>query len=152
MSTNRAGAEDAEISPQCWCCGTTEDPARLVRLGNHPEVGRCVRCAHSVSKWAWEIEDRAKTGPLVMARAGFRALRRDVIRQLAQMPTRRRTDPMDRQAPPVTDTDTGTGTSRRRARPERPSMRLECVFRRTPVTAKEARFQGTLDLRVGSKP
>jgi len=70
MSANRTAVEDAEISPsQCWCCGTVEDPTRLVRLGNHPEVGLCVRCAHSVSKWAWEIEDR------------FRALRRAVIRR-----------------------------------------------------------------------
>jgi len=71
MSANRAGAQDADTSPsQCWCCGTTEEPTRLVHLGNHPEVGLCVRCAHSVSKWAWEIEDQAKTGPLAMAVTG----------------------------------------------------------------------------------
>ncbi|HEY5457031.1 MAG TPA: hypothetical protein VIJ96_16320 [Acidothermaceae bacterium] len=82
MSANRTAVEDAEISPsQCWCCGTVEDPTRLVRLGNHPEVGLCLRCAHSVSKWAWEIEDQAKTGPLVIARDRFRALRRAVIRR-----------------------------------------------------------------------
>jgi hypothetical protein len=63
MSANRAGAGDTEISPsQCWYCGTTEDSTRLVHLGNHPEVELCVRCAHSVSKWAWEVEDRTKTG------------------------------------------------------------------------------------------
>ena len=82
MSANRAGADDADTSPsQCWCCGTVEDPTRLVHLGNHPEVGLCVRCAHSVSKWASEIEDRTKTGPLVMARDRFRAVRREVIRR-----------------------------------------------------------------------
>jgi hypothetical protein len=82
MSTNRSAVEDAERSPsQCWCCGTVEDPARLVHLGNHPEVALCVRCAHSVSKWAWEIEDQARTGPLVMARDRLRAARREVIRR-----------------------------------------------------------------------
>ena len=39
MSANRTAVEDAEISrSQCWCCGTAEDPTRLVHLGNHPEV------------------------------------------------------------------------------------------------------------------
>jgi hypothetical protein len=82
MSANHTVVDDAEASPsRCWCCGTVDDPTRLVRLGNHPEVGLCVRCAHSVSKWAWEIEDQAKTGPLAKARHWFRALRRYVIRR-----------------------------------------------------------------------
>ena len=82
MSAIRTAVEDADAAPsQCWCCGNIEDPARLVHLGNHPEVTLCIRCAHSVSKWAWEIEDQSKTGPLVMARDRFRALRRDVIRR-----------------------------------------------------------------------
>ena len=63
---------------QCWCCGTIDDPARLVRLGNHPEVTVCTRCAHSLSKWAW-VEDRSSTGAAVRARAGFRRLRKTVV-------------------------------------------------------------------------
>ncbi len=82
MSAIRTAVEDAELSPsECWCCGAVDEPSRLVHLGNHPEVALCVRCAHSVSKWAWEIEDQSKTGPLVLARDRFRALRRDVIRR-----------------------------------------------------------------------
>jgi hypothetical protein len=52
----------------------------LVYYGDHPEVGLCVRCAHSFIKWAWELEDQAKTGPLAMASGRFRVRRRDVIR------------------------------------------------------------------------
>ena len=82
MSELRTAADDADMfAPQCWCCGAIDDPTRLVHLGNHPEVTLCLPCAHAVSKWAWEIEDQSKTGPLVMARDRFRALRRDVIRR-----------------------------------------------------------------------
>ncbi len=52
-------ADDPSI---CSCCGAIEDPSRLVRLGNHPEVTVGVRCAHALSKWAREIEDRSRTG------------------------------------------------------------------------------------------
>ena len=65
---------------QCWCCGITTDPARLVHLGNHLEVAVCIRCAHSWSKWAWEIEDQTRTGPAVRARNGIRRLRKTVVR------------------------------------------------------------------------
>lgn len=82
MSASRTAVEDADATrSECWCCGTIEDPTRLVHLGNHPEVTLCLRCAHSVSKWAWEIEDQSKTGPLVLARDRFRAARKGVIRR-----------------------------------------------------------------------
>lgn len=82
MSSTRTAVEDADGNPsECWCCGTIDDPTRLVHLGLHPEVALCIRCARSVSKWAWEIEDRSKTGPLVVARDRFRKLRRNVIRR-----------------------------------------------------------------------
>ena len=76
----RAAVEDEETSPStCWCCGSVEDPAKLVHLGNHPEVVVCVRCAHSLSKWAWEIEDRSRTGLSVRARNGIRRIRKIVV-------------------------------------------------------------------------
>jgi hypothetical protein len=77
-------AIDEEQTPgpsQCWCCGTIEDPAKLVHLGNHPEVTVCTRCAHWLSKWAWEIEDQDRTGPAVRARNRFRHLRTTVVRR-----------------------------------------------------------------------
>jgi len=77
----RAAVEDEEMSPsQCWCCGAIEDPLELVHLSNHPEVVVCIRCAHSLSKWAWEIEDQRRTGLAVRARDRFRRLRKTVVR------------------------------------------------------------------------
>jgi hypothetical protein len=52
----------------------------MVRLGNHPEVTVCVRCAHSLSKWAWEMEDRGRTSAAAHARNAVRALRKSVVR------------------------------------------------------------------------
>lgn len=66
---------------ECWCCGSMEDPGRMVRLGNHPEVGICRSCARWAAKQAWEIEDRDRTGPLVLVRDGLRTVRRTVIDQ-----------------------------------------------------------------------
>ncbi len=53
----------------------------MVRLGNHPEVTVCVRCAHSLSKWAGEIEDRGKTSPAARARGAARSVRGYVVRR-----------------------------------------------------------------------
>lgn len=77
----RAPVEDEEFSPsRCWCCGVIADPAKLVHLGDHPEVVVCIRCAHSLSKLAWEMEDQARTGPAVRARDEVRRLRKTVVR------------------------------------------------------------------------
>lgn len=65
----------------CWCCGAVDSPERQVHLGNHPEVALCLGCARWAAKEAWEIEDRDRSGPLVVARDGFRSLRRDVVRR-----------------------------------------------------------------------
>jgi hypothetical protein len=81
MTTHTAD-EDATIDPsRCWCCDAIEDPARMVRLGNHPEVALCVRCARWAAKEAWEIEDQGRTGALVTARDRLRAARRGVVRR-----------------------------------------------------------------------
>lgn len=72
--------EDRRFRPsECWCCGSVQDAAKLVHLGNHPEVVVCTRCAHSLSKLAWEIEDQARTGLAVRARVGIRRLRKTVV-------------------------------------------------------------------------
>jgi len=76
----QTGVEDGPaVRPECWCCGTLEDPAQFVRLGNHPEVTICTRCAHWVSKQAGGIEDRSRTGLVVAARDRLRRLRSSVI-------------------------------------------------------------------------
>ena len=66
---------------ECWCCGSMNDPDRMVHLGNHPEVGICRACARWAAKEAGEIEDRDRTGPLVLLRDGLRTIRRFVIDQ-----------------------------------------------------------------------
>ena len=78
--TARTAVEDFEPRrSECWCCGAIDDPARMIHLGNHPEVLLCVPCGHWAAKQAWEIEDRARTGPLVRGRDRLRALRRSVV-------------------------------------------------------------------------
>ena len=80
MSSSRTAVEDEFGSPsQCWCCGRTDDPTLMVHLGNHPEVALCRSCARWAAKQAWEIDDRSKSGPLVVARGAFRNLRRVVV-------------------------------------------------------------------------
>lgn len=72
--------DDAPSSrSECWCCGAVGATESMVRLGNHPEVGLCTRCAHFVHSRAWEIEDRDRTGPAVRGRDAFRSLRRAVV-------------------------------------------------------------------------
>ena len=75
-----AAVEDAELGRSaCWCCGAVEDPARMVHLSKHPEVVLCLRCARWAAKVAGEIEDRGRTGPVVLARDRLRAIRRCVV-------------------------------------------------------------------------
>lgn len=72
------GHPDPPPPGQCWCCGSIEDPDGMVRLGNHPEVALCRACARWAAKEAWKVEDRDKTGVLVIMRERFRHLRRRV--------------------------------------------------------------------------
>ena len=74
-------AVEHETGSTCWCCGAGGDAARMVRLGNHPEVALCVGCAHWASKQAWEIEDGDRAGVRVAARNRFRQLRRSVVQR-----------------------------------------------------------------------
>lgn len=67
--------------PRCWCCGEPVDPGRTVRLGQHPEVRLCLRCAHFVHQRAREIEDEDRRGPAVLVRDGLRRARAGVIRR-----------------------------------------------------------------------
>lgn len=64
---------------ECWCCGSINEPDRMVHLGNHPEVSVCASCARWAAKEAAEIEDRDGTGPLVLGRDVLRTVRRFVV-------------------------------------------------------------------------
>ena len=68
-------------SVHCWCCGTVDAPARMVHLGNHPEVHLCLGCAHFVHQQAWEIEDEAKRGLAAVVRDRCRDVRAVVLRR-----------------------------------------------------------------------
>lgn len=81
MTLQVAVDEAPHSRSECWCCGMVEDPARLVHLGNHPEVTVCIRCAHSISKWAWEIEDQSRPGMAARARDQFRSVRKAVVQR-----------------------------------------------------------------------
>ena len=81
MTTHTAVADHEVSRSECWCCGTFDDPARMIHLGDHPEVALCVRCGYWAAKQAWEIEDRGNAGLPVIARSKLRALRRTVIEQ-----------------------------------------------------------------------
>lgn len=82
MTTGRAQADETPGEPsRCWCCGRPVAADQAVRLGNHPEVAVCVRCARSIGKWGREIEDRGRSGPGVRARDGLRGVRKAVVRR-----------------------------------------------------------------------
>ena len=75
-------ADAAFVNPsECWCCGTVDDPARMVHLQNHPEVALCVPCARWASQQAWAIEDQGRTGPVVLVRDRLRSARLAVVRR-----------------------------------------------------------------------
>ena len=80
MTAVQTSIDESERPPaECWCCGARRDADQLVRLGNHPEVTLCTRCARSVAKWAGEIEDRDRHSLAARARDGFRGARKVVI-------------------------------------------------------------------------
>ena len=64
---------------RCWCCGSSAAADTMVHLGNHPEVALCRGCARWAAKQAWQLDDRAKTGPLVAVRNALRSARRIVV-------------------------------------------------------------------------
>ena len=49
-----------ESETTCWCCGQPRPESDLLRLGQHPEVGVCARCAHSLHRRAQERADQAQ--------------------------------------------------------------------------------------------
>lgn len=81
MTTVRAAIDtsDGGRRSECWCCGTIDDPEQMVHLGNHPEVGLCIRCVYWLRHKAREVEDLSKTGWLVRVRDKIRRVRSTVI-------------------------------------------------------------------------
>lgn len=65
----------------CWCCAWTGPESGVVRLGGHPEVAVCLRCAHWLHQQARGREDAARPSPATRVRDVLRAGRRFVVRR-----------------------------------------------------------------------
>ncbi|QGN58395.1 hypothetical protein [Nostocoides sp. HKS02] len=76
-----AVARDQVDRPRCWCCGDEVDEAKLTRLGNHPEVGVCARCARWLARRARAAEDRGRATPGARARRALATVRVAVMRR-----------------------------------------------------------------------
>src|SRR4029079_683376 len=57
----------------CWCCGQSWPESGVVRLGSHPEVAVCLRCAHFLHQQARGREDAARPSPATRVRDVLRA-------------------------------------------------------------------------------
>jgi hypothetical protein len=64
----------------CWCCGGSHSEQQVVRLGSHPEVAVCLRCAHFLHQQARGREDAGRRSPSARLRDVLRAGRRTVMR------------------------------------------------------------------------
>jgi hypothetical protein len=69
---------------ECWCCGCTSPEDRVVRLGNHPEVALCRRCAQFVHRRALEQAASERGGVGAAYRGAFAASREFVMRHELQ--------------------------------------------------------------------
>lgn len=75
------GSDESVREPVCWCCGSRYPEAELVRLGQHPEVGVCLRCARWVRRRAVQRYDESHPSATARVRAGVDAVRSAVIRK-----------------------------------------------------------------------
>jgi hypothetical protein len=75
---------EQEEDPTCWCCGSTFSEEGLVRLGNHPEVGVCPRCAQWLHRRARSSVDAGRRTPVTVMRRGLDTARGRVMRAGAQ--------------------------------------------------------------------
>jgi len=79
MTEQRAygGETDGQVS--CWCCGSSQSEASVIRLGDHPEVAVCLGCAHFLHRQARGREDAVRPSPATRARDALRTVRRFVV-------------------------------------------------------------------------
>ncbi len=88
VTTAAAATESDAAEPlECWCCGSAYQEPELVRLGSHPEVAVCLRCAHFLHQQALGREDAQRPTPASRMRDALRSARRVVMqRQWHQKP------------------------------------------------------------------
>jgi hypothetical protein len=75
---------DQADSVTCWCCGNAFDEHDLSRLGSHPEVAVCGRCAQWLYRRARANAESGSRTPGVLVRRGLAAARRGVMRARLQ--------------------------------------------------------------------
>jgi hypothetical protein len=63
---------------ECWCCGQRFSAERLVHLGNHPEVGVCLGCAHFLHQQAHARADQLRPSLAGRMRDQLRRARKQV--------------------------------------------------------------------------
>lgn len=73
--------EERASGTGCWCCGGGYPEAELVRLGQHPEVGVCLRCARWLQPGAVQRHDEQHPSPAGRLRGGIQGVRAAVIRK-----------------------------------------------------------------------
>jgi len=73
-----SGAEAPADALECWCCGQRVSTERLVRLGSHPEVAVCLRCAHFLHQQARAREDQLRPSVAGRMRDQLRRARKQV--------------------------------------------------------------------------
>jgi hypothetical protein len=82
MRTDSAAETAGDLGEvACWCCGKRYAEPQIVRLGEHPQVGVCLGCAHFLHRQARAREDAARSSPATRARDLLRAARELVIRR-----------------------------------------------------------------------
>jgi hypothetical protein len=71
----------------CWCCDEERPESGVVRLGTHPEVAICLRCARELSNRGQEVEDHQRPSLATRGRDLKGAGRQFVIHHdLAELP------------------------------------------------------------------
>ena len=80
MTAQRASGGEFDGQVTCWCCGVSQPEASVVRLGDHPEVAVCLRCAHFLHQQARGREDAVRPSPAARVRNRLRAARAFVVR------------------------------------------------------------------------
>lgn len=75
-----AVAQNHVEGPTCWCCGSTFAEADLSRLGSHPEVAVCLRCAQWLYRRARADADGDSRTPGVLLRRTLAVARRRVMK------------------------------------------------------------------------
>lgn len=58
-----------EDQPRCWCCGHEYSESELVRLGEHPEVAVCSRCARFLVRRSRQRADALDSSMAARARS-----------------------------------------------------------------------------------